>query len=127
MADPDRKASGAMNSAHSELKRINRLLELFLAEGDYFPRLETCNISVRDEDGSYGGYIEVQGWTSFSTTNKGPFSLQSYRSSIRNSQLKQYIEVAHNFIDDPNCAPHVFNQAAMLQRVQEAIADTVDW
>lgn len=122
VVDPDRKASGAMESAHVELGRINRLLDIFLSDGDYFPFIETCNVSARDEDGKYEGFIEVQGWTRLGTSGEGPFSLQALKSALRNRRVDEYIELAHGFIDDPTSAPRIFNQDEMLRQVQESIA-----
>lgn len=125
IADPERTASAAMDSAHVELRRITRLIEIFLADGNFFPYLEICNVSARDENGNYEGSIDVWGWTSFGTSNEGICSLQGYKERIRDSQISQYIELAHGFIDDPSHAPHVFNQAEMLEEARQSTIDLV--
>ncbi len=123
VVDPDRKASEVMESAHVELRRINRLLDIFLSDGDYFPYIETCNVSARDEEGNYQGCIEVKGWTRLGTSGEGLFSLQSLKTTLRNRRVGEYIERAHGFINDPSSAPRSFNQDEMLRQIRESIAD----
>ena len=112
--DPERKNKKAIKSAHKEIKRIERFLEIFLASNKFFPAVRTFIVPVQTEPGKVE-FIKEAGWTRYGSTQE---DLRSDRRYVRKSILP-FLPIVHAFLDDPKGSPMYFNQAEIMEKFQQ--------
>lgn len=116
VVDPKRKNKQAVTSAHTEVGRARRFLDVFLSSRAFFPKMDEFNVGVVTETGP-NDHIIVNGWGEFSS-REGPLNLSWHKKNIINTVLPLF-PLVKAFLDDPNGAPMHFNQKRILKEFEE--------
>lgn len=116
VVDPTRSNEGGISSAHTEIARARRFIELFVMSGKYFPMLDRVDEPTFDEAGALTGEIQIDAWTNFQP-NRVARNLHREASRIHLALYEQF----DRFIDDPLGAPEMFDQDEIVAEHTKAL------
>ena len=109
--DPERSSTDALESAHQEIDRLRKFLQIFIDNPTFFPVQRSFTRTETDDDGTQFP-IRVDGWSNMHHhIMEDPTDIKQHTMPMLDS--------IDAYLDDPESVPHMREAIAVLHKPEQ--------